>query len=158
MSMIPFTGISRTITETSRIVRDNPTRQETAIGGGILHRIASRHRQENNIEQLEEIIDIDRDIKIYNNSNIDLLNPRILYRVGRLNLGRTGLIKTSREETLSVTTEPVNVKLLSETTIRRLKQEGRRLIHLGMIVIGVKGLVKKQVGGKLLLIIMDKSW
>ena len=68
------------------------------------------------------------------------------------------MIRTSREETLSVTTEPVNVKLLSETTIRRLKQEGRRLIHLGMIVIGVKGLVRKQVGGKLLLIIMDKSW
>ena len=52
----------------------------------------------------------------------------------------------------------MNIKLLSEITIRRFKQEGRRLAHLSMIVIGVKGLVRKQVGGKLLLIIMDKSW
>ena len=50
MSTILFTGISRTITETSRTVRDNPTREETTIAGGILRRIASRNRQENNIE------------------------------------------------------------------------------------------------------------
>ena len=66
-----FTGPSRTLTET------------TKIRTSILNVIESR--QNRNIH-LEEEIDVNRDLEIYRNNELNLLNLRRLYHVGLLQI------------------------------------------------------------------------
>ena len=50
-----------------------------------------------------------------------------------------------------MTKEPVDLKLFSKEVSRKIRQSGKRLLHLGLIVIGIKGLVRKSLGAKVLI-------
>ena len=65
-----FSGPSRTLIE------------NTEVETNILNRLISRRN--NNTIHLEEEIYINRDLEIYRNNEINLLNPRRLYNVGIL--------------------------------------------------------------------------
>lgn len=96
---------------------------------------------------LEEIIDIDQ---------IDLMSPRILCQVGPLNL-MASLLKFSREKEVLVTTNSCNISIISQESIRQIKKNGKCLVHTGLIVIGIKGLTRKEKGCRVLLMVLDKS-
>ena len=54
-----------------------------------------------------------------------------------------------------MTTEQVNIRLISKENSRKIRQSDKRLLHLGLIVIRIKGLVRKSVGTKVLLAFLD---
>ena len=93
---------------------------------------------------LEEIIDVDRDLEIYTNHQITLLNPQILYKTPIISFS-SQLLRINREEELLVINEPVNIRLISKESSRKIRQSGKRLLHLGLIIIGIKGLVRKSL-------------
>ena len=68
------------------------------------------------------------------------------------------LLRINREEEILVTKEPVNLKLFSKEVSRKIRLSGKRLLHLGLIVIGNKGLVRKSLGAKVLITFLDNGW
>ena len=56
-----------------------------------------------------------------------------------------------------MTTQPVNIRLISKESSRKIRQNGKKLLHLGLIVIGIKGLVRKGLGTKVLLAFLDNG-
>ena len=69
---------------------------------------------------LEEIIDVDRDLEIYTNHQITLLNPQVLYKTPVISFG-SQLLRINREEELLVTTEPVYIRLISKESNRKIR-------------------------------------
>ena len=61
---------------------------------------------------MEDIIDVDKDLEVHTNNQLNLLNPRILYKTNTLNFN-TQLLRINREEEILVTTEPINLTLIS---------------------------------------------
>ena len=56
-----------------------------------------------------------------------------------------------------MTNEPVNIRLISKENSRKKRQSGKRLLHLRLIVIGIKGLVRKSLGTKVLIDVLDNG-
>ena len=83
-----------------------------------------------------------------------MLNPRRLYHVGILQ-SRTGLFRSPREEPISVTTEPVSLRLITAESVKRVERI-YTFMHLGLIVIGIKRLARKGLAIKILLALLDK--
>lgn len=152
MNIRPFSGTSRTITE-------NPTTRTEITNNTFLGRIFRKGSSSNNsntIKTSEEVIDLDHNLENYNARQISLLNPRTLYHVGPLNLA-TSLLRINREEVL-VTTGPVTIPIISNESLKELRKTRKRLVHIGLIVVAIKGLTRKELGCKTLLRILDKSW
>ena len=70
----------------------------------------------------------------------------------------TQLFRINREEEILVTKEPVNLKLFSKEGSRKIRLSGKGPLHLGLIVIGNKGLVRKSLGAKVLITFLDNGW
>ena len=49
----------------------------------------------------------------------------------------------------------MNLKLFSKEGSKKIRQSGKRLLHLGLIVIGIKGLVRKSLGAKVLIAFLE---
>lgn len=69
----------------------------------------------------------------------------------------TSLLKFSREQKVLVTTNPCNIPTISKESIKQIKENGKSLIQVGLIVIAIKGLTRKEEGCKVLLMVLDKS-
>ena len=69
----------------------------------------------------------------------------------------TQLLRINREEEILVTTEPINLALISKKITRKIKQSGKKLLHLILIVIAIKGLVRKHLGTKVLISLSDNG-
>ena len=107
MSIQAFNGPSRTITSERNFI-GKPL---------VLGRILAKKKKLD--ITLEEIIDVDRDLEIYTNIQITLLNPQILYKTPVISF-RSQLLRINREEELLVTTEPVNIRLISKESSRKI--------------------------------------
>ena len=70
---------------------------------------------------LKDIIDVDRDLAIYTNHQITSLNPQILYKTPIISFN-SHLLRINREEGLLVTTEPVNIRLISKESSRKIRR------------------------------------
>ena len=68
------------------------------------------------------------------------------------------MLRINQEEEIFVTTEPINLLLVSKKSTRKVKQNGKRLPYLGLIVIEVKGLVRKNLYTKALISLLDNRW
>ena len=68
------------------------------------------------------------------------------------------MLRTNREEEIFVTTEPINLPLVNKESTGKVRQNGKRLVYLGLIVIGVKGLIRKNLGTKVLISLLDNGW
>ena len=75
---------------------------------------------------LKEIVDVDKDLEVYTNHQINLLNPQILYRTNSLNFN-TQLLRVNREEEIFVTMEPINLPLINKESTRKIRQNEKRL-------------------------------
>jgi hypothetical protein len=71
---------------------------------------------------------------------------------------RSGLYRISREVELSVLNEPVNLKIVSKQFKNSLRYAGYKYIHQRMYIIGIKGMTRKKLGTKILVIMLDKRW
>lgn len=145
-----FSGPSRTIAESSSS-KGKPKDEISSI----LSKFKSR--KDKQIIQLDEEIDLDRNLELYNTNQLDVLNPRMLYQTGITNINTT-LIRSIREEEIRVINNSITVDILSPETILKLKRTGKRFFHLGLIIIGIKVLTRKGTGTKLLTLVLDQSW
>ena len=59
--------------------RPRPSYSQNRISNNFLSRILNRKTKEENNQQLDEIIDTDRDIQIFQQNQLNLLNPKVLY-------------------------------------------------------------------------------
>ena len=109
------------------------------------------------INDLEEVIDVDRDLERYQKNTLRSLRPQQLYHIGIFEC-RGGLYRISREIELSVLTHPVELRIVSTDIETQLKYSGYKYIHQGMYIIGIKGMTRKKVGTKVLDTLLDKRW
>lgn len=86
---IPFTGTSQTIN--NRVLEREYPNHHPRIMERFFRRTNSRTRQ------LEQIVNMDSNLKVGSNSRIDYLNPRQLYNLNWLNTDVTSLYRYRRE-------------------------------------------------------------
>ena len=139
MDLLPIR--SRNEGETERQARPRVSFSDNRIGNNFLSRILSRRTPEENNQQLSEVIDVDRDIQIFQQNQLKLLNPKTLYNIGQFSR-TTQLYRHYREEQLSaIGTKVTTTNLINPEALRQIKNTGRTLMHMGLIVIGLKGLI-----------------
>jgi hypothetical protein len=66
-----------------------------------------------NIDNLEEVIDLDRDIEKYQKDMLRKLKPQQIYQMSIFE-SRSGLYQISREVELSVLNDPVDLRIISK--------------------------------------------
>ena len=109
------------------------------------------------IETLEEVIDLERDLERYQKDTLRKIRPQQIYQMGWFE-NKNGLYRISREVELSVLTEPVLLRIVSKQFENALKYSGYKYIHQGMYIIGIKGMTRKKLGTKVLITLLDKRW
>ena len=68
------------------------------------------------------------------------------------------MLSINREEEIFVTIELINLPLVSKESTREVRKNGKRLVYLGLIVIAVKRLVRKNLCTKVLISLLDNGW
>ena len=153
--MAIFPGRSRTITDNSNITTIKE--QTKFTGKNFLNRIFNTSTSQHKYVQLDEIIDLEKDVDFFRQNSLKLLNPKILYNVGKFSFNE-GLYIHNREVMLEVKdSEFVTIDLVSQEAIKEISKR-YKYIHLGLIVIGIKGMIMKGKGCKIMLIIHDDRW
>ena len=107
------------------------------------------------INNLEEVIDLERDLERYQKDTLRKIKPQQVYHMGMFE-SRSNLYRISREVELSVLTHPVDLRIVSKNIEGELKYCGYKYIHQGMYIIGVKGMTRKKLGTKVLITLLDK--
>lgn len=121
----------------------------------MMHRMSCSKADD--IDSLEEVIDLERDLERYQKDTLRKIKPQQVYHMGLFE-GRGGLYRISREVELSVVTHPVELRIVSKNIETELKYCGYKYIHQGMYIIGVKGMTRKKLGAKVLITLLDKRW
>ncbi|RCV38107.1 hypothetical protein SETIT_8G115800v2 [Setaria italica] len=83
------------------------------------------------IENLEEMIDVERDLERYQRDTLRKIRPQQIYQMGWFE-NKNGLYRISREVELSVLTEPVQLRIVSKQFENGLKYSGYKYIHQGI--------------------------
>ena len=109
------------------------------------------------IDNLEDLIDLERDLERYQKDTLRKIRPHQVYHMGIFE-SKSGLYRISREIELSVLTHPVELRIVSKNIENELKYAGYKFIHQGMYVIGIKGMTRKKLGTKVLITLLDKRW
>jgi len=120
------------------------------------HRLSLSCKRED-IENLEEVIDVQRDFKRYQNDTPRKIRLQQVHHM-RIFESKNGLYRISREVELSVLTHLVDLRIVSKNIENELIYSGYKYIHQGMYIIGVKGLTRKKLGTKVLITLLDKRW
>ena len=122
--------------------------------------LAMKHRlscKADDIDSIEEVIDIQRDLERYQKDTLRKIKPQQVYHMGMFE-SKSGLYRISREVELSVLTHPVDLRIVSKNIENELKYCGYKYIHQGMYIIGVKGMTRKKLGAKVLITLLDRRW
>ena len=122
--------------------------------------LAIKHRLSctaDDIDSIEEVIDIQRDLERYQKDTLRKIKPQQVYHMGMFE-SKSGLYRISREVELSVLTQPVDLRVVSKNIENELKYCGYKYIHQGMYIIGVKGMTRKKLGAKVLITLLDRRW
>ena len=90
-----------------------------------INRIKCRN---DDIDSLEEVINIERDMERYQKKSLRSLRPHQLYQMGMFE-SRSGLYRISREIEPSVLTQPVELRIVSQNIENELKYSGYKYIH-----------------------------
>ncbi|KAG5632774.1 hypothetical protein H5410_004491 [Solanum commersonii] len=132
---------------------------DNQIGNSLISRILTRNKQEDKqIQELNQVIDIDKDLKIFQQNQLNLLNPKILYDTGYFARANK-LYRHYREEQISaIEKEIASMNLVNPESIRGIIHNRLTLMHMGLIVVGLKGLTRKNLGTKVLIVIYDDRW
>jgi hypothetical protein len=109
------------------------------------------------IDNLEEVIDLDKDMERYQRNTLRKLKPQQFYQMGIFE-SRNGLYWISREVELSVLNDPVDLRIVSKEFENSLRYTRYKYIHQGMYIIGIKCMIRKKLGTKVLITLLDKRW
>ena len=124
----------------------------------MLARIMNNSSKPSSSHQLDELIDVDRDIEIFKQNKLKLLNPQVLYNTGFFS-STAHLYRHYREEQLSVSEDDSeNINLISKESMQEIQKRRMNLMHMGLVVIGLKGLTRKNLGTKVLITLYDSRW
>ena len=119
------------------------------------HRLSLSCRRED-IDNLEEVINVQRDLERYQNDTLRKIRPQQVYHM-KIFESKSGLYRISGEVELSVLTHPVDLRIVSKNIENELIYSGYKYIHQGMYIIGVKGLTRKKLGTKVLITLLIKD-
>ena len=120
----------------------------------IINRITSKREQYDT--NLEELIDPEQDYNRFQTHGLQLLKPELLYDKGYFE-NTTQFYRNSYETTIQCIKDQVKVlNIISKEGEHNLKQRNFKFIHLGIIVVGVKGLMRKDLGCKVLITLFDE--
>jgi len=98
------------------------------LGNNMLARLMKSSRPSSH--QLDEIIDVDRDIEIFKQNKLKLLNPQVLYNTGLFS-STTHLYRHYREEQLSVSeNDSESINLISKESIQEIQKRRMNLMHI----------------------------
>lgn len=146
-----FPGVGKTTQVIEAPINKIQKQQST---GGVLSKLWKK-----NIH-LEELID-SSDLEKFQKNGYDLKNINIkkLYQVNSFQK-ETGLYSHHREVTVICgPNDTVKLKLLDPESFRILLDTQKyRFMHMGLIVVGIRGLIRKDVGAKALISVMDTRW
>jgi hypothetical protein len=109
------------------------------------------------IDNLEEVIDLDRDMERYQKDTSRKLKPQLVYQMGIFE-SRRGLYQKSREVERSVLNDPVDLRIVSKQFENSLRYDGYKYIHQGMYIVEIKGMARKKLGTRVLVTLLDKRW
>ena len=85
------------------------------------------------IDNLEEVINLDKDLERYQKDTLRKIRPQQVYHMWMFE-SKTGLYRISREIELSVLSNPVELRIVSESIKNDLKYAGYKFIHQGMYI------------------------
>jgi hypothetical protein len=114
-------------------------------------------RKGEDIDNLEEVIDLDKDIERYQRDTLRKIRPQQVYQMGIFET-RSGLYRISREVELSVLNDTVDLRIVSKQFENSLRYAGYKYIHQGMYIIGIKDMTRKKLGTKVLVTLLNKRW
>lgn len=143
--------------------RNSQERQRTSfsqdrLGNNMLARIMHNSSRPSSSHQLDKLIDVDRDIEIFKQNKLKLLNPQVLYNTGFFS-STAHLYMHYREEQLSVSeNDSESINLISKEFMQEIQKRRMNLMHMGLVVIGLKGLTRKNLGTKVLITLYDSRW
>src|SRR3989337_181629 len=118
--------------------------------------LAMRHRlscKADDIDSIEEVIDLDKDLERYQKDTLRKIKPHQVYHMGLFE-SKSSLYRISREVELSVLTHPVDLRIVSKNIENELRYCGYKYIHQGLYIIGVKGMTRKKLGAKVLITLL----
>jgi hypothetical protein len=107
------------------------------------------------IDNLEEVIDLDKDMGRYQRNTLRKLKPQQVYQMGIFE-SRNELYRISREVELSVLNDPVDLRIVSKEFENSLRYAGYKYIHQRIYIIGIKCMTRKKLGTKVLVNLLDK--
>jgi hypothetical protein len=109
------------------------------------------------IDNLEEVIYLDRDMERYQKDTLRKLKPQQVYQMGIFE-SRSGLYRISREVELSVLNDSVDLRIVSKQFENSLRYGGYKYIHQGMYIIRINGMTRKKLGTNVPVTFLDKRW
>ena len=136
--------------------RSRPSFTQERLTTNMLSRIINRPKM-NSRQQLELIVEVDKDIQLFQQNKLKLLSAKTLYNEGMFSMAQ--LYKHYREEQLCVIgNDSASVNLISPESLRQIEKSNMSLMHMGLIVVGLKILTRKNLGTKVLVVIYDNRW
>jgi RIO-like serine/threonine protein kinase len=99
---------------------------------------------------------VERDLKIYQKDTLRKIRPQQIYQMSWFE-NKNGLYRISREVELSVLTKLVQLRIVNKQIENELKYSGYKYIHQGMYIIGIKDMISKKLGTKVLTTLLDKK-
>ena len=122
------------------------------LEGNYLRRIFSRRRDEDEEVRVENLIDLDDHIERFRQNKLDLINPNVIYKRGNI-FSKYLLYQHYSERYVSCTHEDQMVKLdlTEKNSYKQINDRNLKHAHLGLIIIGVKGLHRENLGTKTLI-------
>jgi hypothetical protein len=108
-----------------------------------------------NINNLEKVINLDKDMERYQRDTLRKLKPQQVYQMTIFE-SRNGLYRISREVELSVLNDPADLRIVSKEFENSLRYAEYKYIHQGMYIIEIKGMTRKKLGTKILITLLDK--
>lgn len=106
--------------------------------------------------RLEEIINIGKDVDMFSNNKLKIFSPKRLYSHRFLSTN-TGLFRHHRGITLHCPdNQEVRLSLIIEEAAKELKKNDKHyFVHIGLVLLGARGLTRRGTRGKFLLCLYD---
>nr|BAA01607.1 194K polypeptide [Rice tungro bacilliform virus]prf//1817177A capsid protein [Rice tungro bacilliform virus] len=143
MNIRPFTGTSRTITQDST--------SESNIKKG----------KNSTKRELIEEVDVNQEVENFDWKKLSGIKPNKLYEKNwqeKVKLKQQSIVSAYKEEAISVTHNAYTTTLFPQEVIKNVKNQGKLYYHIGMMAIGVKGLHRRKIGTKVMIMFYDDSF
>lgn len=106
---------------------------------------------------LSESIDIEKDIDNFKQKAHKLFNPKELYRKRSFLEKESYIQKISEEPICSTDSNQNTLIIFDKKACKPLLEKKLYYTHLGLIVVGIKGMIRKNTGARVVMVIYDDS-